>query len=162
MISLYEGSVRLQLFFETPNQLATALLMLCFFLLGLGSYLLNSRPNAAASRNRFLNLAGVAAIVLALVCIPALLLTYSRGGFVSFVFCAAIALVFKPSRKVAAIAVAVFLLGLAAVPNGAQRAIESLPSAADASVTNRFVVWQRTLALAPSRVFLSHRSAESV
>ncbi|MCH6258957.1 O-antigen ligase family protein [Puniceicoccaceae bacterium K14] len=143
MKSFFNGYERWQFFFGTPNQLATFTLVLFFLLLALGAFALSSEKR----RTRFQNWLGYTFISTAIAAIPILLFTYSRGGYLSFFLCSCFSLFFKPCRKVAWLALGVFAIGLLLLPSGTERALEVLPDAADASVSNRFEVWRGTLVM---------------
>jgi len=80
----YEGSIRLQLWFETPNQAAAFLAMLVFACLALAAFFDSSGKSRAATIGARFCLGGkITAIALSCLCAVLIALTYSRGGYLS-------------------------------------------------------------------------------
>jgi len=145
----YQGSIRLQLWFETPNQAAAFLAMLVFACLALAAFFDSSGKNRAATIGARFYLGGkITAIALSCLCSVLIALTYSRGGYLSLFGAGLFALGILRLRVWILIpAIIAFAIAIGVIPSGGDRLSQSVPTGKDASVGNRVLLWQNTSAL---------------
>jgi hypothetical protein len=148
-------TVRLRLFFDTPNELAVALVMLWGAVLCYLSCCNDENPGSIKIillEKIVRSLCHLAIVIVPLVCLFA---TYSRSGMVAFLGVACALWRSRGTREWIVISLIVCALCLVFMPNAGERFTRIEP-VSDKSIANRFDVWRGTLAMSLEKPWAGH------